>query len=68
MWQTLYCRGDDGFQPYPPRDGQLKPTQNIFELDATAHERRAWSRYPTSARVEVAKLAYLEDRCTGQLV
>jgi hypothetical protein len=68
MWQVLYGRDESGFHPYPPKDGALKPAQNIFELDATAHERRAWSRYLTSARDEAAKQTYLADRCTGVLV
>ncbi|WP_409464613.1 hypothetical protein [Amycolatopsis sp. GA6-003] len=68
MWQTLYGRDENGFHPYPPKEGALKPTQNIFELDCTAHERRAWSRYLTSARDEAAKRAYIDDKCTGILV
>jgi len=67
MWQVLYGRDDDGFHLYKAKEGALKPTQNIFELDATAHERRAWSRYLTSARDAEAEHAYIEDRCTGIL-
>ncbi|MGH3778408.1 MAG: hypothetical protein ACRDRR_22140 [Pseudonocardiaceae bacterium] len=68
MWQVLYGRDENGFHLYPLKDGALKPTQNVFELDATAHERRAWSRYLTSAMDEAAKQAYIADRCTGVLV
>ena len=68
MWQALYGLYDGGFSPYPPKDGPLKPTQNIFELDCTAHERRAWSRYLSSAREQSDKQAYLADLCTGILV
>ena len=68
LWQVLYGRDDTGFHPYPPKDGALRPNQNIFELDATAHERRAWSRFLTSARDEAARAAYVADRCTGVLV
>jgi hypothetical protein len=68
MWQVLYGRDDNRFRPYPPKDGALKPTQNIYELDCTAHERRAWSRYLASDRDEAAKQAYIADRCTGILV
>ncbi|WP_438295838.1 hypothetical protein [Streptomyces sp. HUAS TT7] len=68
MWQTLYGRDDNGFHPYPPKEGALKPTQNIFELDCTAHERRAWSRFLSSPRDEAAKQAYIDDKCTGILV
>ncbi|MFF7653270.1 hypothetical protein ACFZCY_26180 [Streptomyces sp. NPDC007983] len=68
FWQTLYFKDDAGFQPYPVPDGAPRPTQEVVELDATSHERRAWSRYLTSARDEAAKRAYIEDRCTGILV
>lgn len=68
MWQTLYGRGENGFHPYPAKEGALKPTQNIFELDCTSHERRGWSRYLTSDRSEAAKQAYIDDKCTGILV
>jgi hypothetical protein len=68
MWQVLYGRDDNGFHLYRAKDGALKATQNIFELDATAHERRAWSRYLASARDADAKRAYLADLCTGVLV
>jgi hypothetical protein len=68
MWQVLYGHDDSGFHPYPPKDGALRPVQNVFELDATSHERRAWSRYLLSARDEAAKQAYLADKCTGVLV
>lgn len=67
LWQVLYGRDGNGFHPYPSKGGALKPTQNVFELDATAHERRAWSRYLTSDRDEAAKHAYIADRCTGVL-
>ncbi|RJQ75783.1 hypothetical protein D5S17_20505 [Pseudonocardiaceae bacterium YIM PH 21723] len=68
MHQVLYGLGEDGFHPYPPKEGAFKPTQNVFELDCTSHERRAWSRYLTSARDEAAKKAYIADYCTGILV
>jgi hypothetical protein len=68
MWQTLYGHDENGFHAYPSKDGALKPTQNIFELDATAHERRAWSRYLVSERDEAAKRAYLADLCTGVVI
>jgi hypothetical protein len=69
MWQWLsYKDLTGGFQPYPQRDSLLKPTRDIYELDCTAHERRAWSRYLSSSRGLDAKRAYIEDRCTGELV
>lgn len=68
MWQALYGRDEAGFHPYPPKDGALKPTQNVFELDTTAHERRAWSRYLTSDRGEADEQAYIADRCRGVVV
>ncbi|MFF3906410.1 hypothetical protein ACFYZJ_10415 [Streptomyces sp. NPDC001848] len=68
MWQGLYYKDDAGFLPYPPKPGFLRPTQSIEELDATAHERRGWSRYLRSARDAAAKQAYLDDLCTGELV
>ncbi|MGK5729479.1 hypothetical protein [Streptomyces sp. URMC 124] len=68
MWQGLYYKDDAGFLPYPPKAGFLRPTQSIEELDATAHERRGWSRYLLSARDHAAKQAYLGDLCTGELV
>ena len=67
LWQALYAHEGDGFVPYPPAPGPLRPTQNVFELDCTAHERRAWSRYLGSERAESDKLAYLADRCAGEL-
>lgn len=69
MWQWLSFKDvTGGFQPYPRRESLLQPTRDIYELDATAHERRAWSRYLSSARDAAAKQAYLDDRCTGVLV
>jgi hypothetical protein len=68
LWQVLYGRYDNGFESYPQKKTALKPTQNIYELDTTAHERRAWSRYLSSARDDAAKRAYIEDRTTGVLV
>jgi hypothetical protein len=68
MWQGLFRRGRDGFEVYPTRQGLLRPTQCVLELDATSHERRAWSRYLRSSRDAAAKRAYLDDLCTGQLV
>ncbi|GHA26869.1 hypothetical protein GCM10010372_28360 [Streptomyces tauricus] len=68
MWQGLFYKDDEGFQPYPPKPGLLRPTQNVVELDATSHERRGWSRYLRSARDTAAKQAYLDDACTGELV
>jgi hypothetical protein len=69
MWQWLSFKDTTGgFQPYPRRDSLLQPTRDIYELDATAHERRAWSRYLSSGRDAEAKRAYLEDLCTGVLV
>lgn len=68
MWQWLSFKDvTGGFRPYPRRESLLQPTRDIYELDATAHERRAWSRYLCSARDEDAKRAYIEDRCTGVL-
>ncbi|MEU8827782.1 hypothetical protein [Streptomyces sp. NPDC048636] len=68
MWQGLYYKDDAGFLPYPPKPGFLRPTQCVMELDATSHERRAWSRYLRSDRKTAAKQAYLDDACTGELV
>lgn len=68
MCQAIYARDDSGFQPYQAAPGALRATQEVVELDATAHERRAWSRYLQSKRDAPAKQAYIDDACTGQLV
>ena len=67
LWQKLYGHVDGGFVPYPPKEGALQATQNVYELDCTSHERRGWSRYLRSDRDEAARQAYLDDRCTGIL-
>ncbi|HEX3649836.1 MAG TPA: hypothetical protein VHV49_15530 [Pseudonocardiaceae bacterium] len=66
MWQTAYRRvGDEAFGPVPREPGHL-PTQCVWELAATSHERLAWSRYLRSDRDEPAKRAYLADQYTGE--
>lgn len=66
LWTGIFSQNDEGaFQPYPVKPGLLRATQSVAELDATAHERRAWSRYLHSDRSEAAKRAYVEDYCTG---
>lgn len=69
MCEAIYWKDQAApFQPYPvPGDG-LRPVQEVVELDATAHERRAWSRYLRSARDITAKQAYVQDVCTGSLI
>lgn len=65
LWQTVYHRaGDDAFGP-PAEDDTHRPTQCVWELAATGHERLAWTRYLHSARDERAKRAYLADVFTG---
>lgn len=68
MCQAIYARDEEGFQPYKAAPGALRATQEVVELDATAHERRAWSRYLQSKRDAAAKQAYIDDACTGQLI
>jgi len=65
LWTAIFFRDTDGFKPYPAKPGLLRATQSVVELDTTAHERRAWSRYLRSARDEAAKRTYIEDYCTG---
>jgi hypothetical protein len=65
LWTGIFFRDTDGFKPYPAKPDALRATQNVVELDATSHERRAWARYLRSARDEAAKRAYVEDYCTG---
>lgn len=68
LWQWLSQSDSTGvFQGYPRREGLLQPTRDIYELDCTAHERRAWSRYLSSSRDGAAKQTYVEDRCVGVL-
>ena len=68
MCEAIYAKDEASFKPYLiPQDG-LRPVQEVVELDATAHERRAWSRYLRSARDTAAKQAYLDDVCTGSLI
>jgi hypothetical protein len=68
IWQGLFCKDGEGFLPYPVQPGLLRPTQDVIELAATAHERRCWSRYLRSARDTAARQAYIDDVCTGRLV
>jgi hypothetical protein len=66
LWTGIFFRDEDGaFKKYPVKPDALRATMNVVELDATAHERRAWARYLRSARDEAAKRAYIEDYCTG---
>lgn len=66
-WQGIFFKDQQGFQVYPLPDGVLRPTQCIVELDITAHERRAWSRYLHSARDTAAKQTYAHDLMSGQV-
>jgi hypothetical protein len=65
LWTGIFFRDTDGFKPYVIKPGAFRPTQNVVELDTTAHERRAWARFLRSARDEAAKRVYLADYCTG---
>jgi hypothetical protein len=74
VWRTeelytgIFVRDTNGFTRYPLKPetpDTLHATQSVAELDCTAHERRAWSRYLRSARDEAAKRTYIEDYCTG---
>ena len=68
MCQAIYAKDQSGFQPYQAAPGALRATQEVVELDATSHERRAWSRYLQSNRDAAAKQTYIDDACTGQLI
>ncbi|MEU6540462.1 hypothetical protein [Streptomyces sp. NPDC047000] len=59
--QAIYARDGGGWQPYEQEAGLQLATQDVVELDVTAHERRAWSVYLRSARDTAAKRAYLDD-------
>lgn len=59
--QAIYARDGGGWQPYEQEPGLQLATQDVVELDVTAHERRAWSVYLRSARDTAAKRAYLDD-------
>lgn len=65
LWTGIFFRDTDGFKRYPVKPGAFRATQSVVELDATAHERRAWARFLRSPRDEAAKRAYIEDYCTG---
>lgn len=62
--QAIYTRSDathGNWRPYEQETGLQLATQDVVELDVTAHERRAWSAYLRSARDTAVKRAYLDD-------
>jgi hypothetical protein len=66
LWETVWAKPDDarGFEPWPV-EGTHRPTFCVWELGAVCHERRAWSRYLSSARDEEARDTYLRDTFAG---
>ena len=68
MWQTVYQRDGDGpFEEPLSTQDQHRPTQCVWELGATTHERVAWSDYLRSGHDEAAKRAYLADVFAGEV-
>lgn len=65
LWTAIFFLDGDEFKRYPAKPGAFRATQNVVELDTTAHERRAWARFLRTDRGEAAKRAYIEDYCTG---
>jgi hypothetical protein len=66
MHQTMWYADANGFA-LVPRNTPHIPTQCVWELGVTSHERRAWSTFLFSARDNDAKVRYIQDRCHGQV-
>lgn len=68
LWETLYAQDvsvGGGFALVP--QGTHLEVICVWELGAVVHERQAWTSYLRSARDELAKLAYLDDRFSGEV-
>lgn len=69
MWESVYFKQVDSAVGYAsvPFGDQHRGTFCVWELGAVWHERHAWVRFIQSKRDDAAKLAYINDRFTGQL-
>ena len=69
MWVSLYMQDDSADESYRPITFETphRGTYCVWELAPIWHERHAWARFLSSPRDVAAKLAYVNDRFTGQV-
>lgn len=68
MWESVYVKDlrQPGGYVALTIERNHKATYCVWELAAVWHERHAWVRFLSSKRDAEAKLAYINDRFTGQ--
>lgn len=67
VWESVYYKDGEAMGDFAlwPREGAHKPTFCVWELAAVWHEVKAWQRFLTTARDEVAAQAWLRDLYEG---
>jgi hypothetical protein len=69
MWEVVYAKEaaqGNSYQPVMPDSGH-RGAYCVWELGAAWHERHAWVRFLSSERDNTAKLAYINDRFSGNI-
>ncbi len=69
IWESTWYKEVDTASAYQPNvyENSHRGTYCVWELGAVWHERHAWVRFIKSKRDDEAKLAYINDKFTGQL-
>jgi hypothetical protein len=69
IWESAWFKQVDTAEEYQPNtsENSHRGTYCVWELGAVWHERDAWVRFIKSKRDDAAKLAYINDKYTGQL-
>jgi hypothetical protein len=69
IWESAYYKEVGSAADYTPNvyENNHRGTYCVWELGAVWHERHAWVRFIKSKRDDSAKLAYINDKYTGQL-
>ncbi len=70
IWESVYARDvTQAASEWRPIlfESEHRGTFCVWELGAVWHERHAWVRFLSSKRDEAAKLAYINDRFSGNI-
>ncbi|HEX3049380.1 MAG TPA: hypothetical protein VHP83_01915 [Aggregatilineaceae bacterium] len=69
MWESVYAKPVGAAAGYQLIDFETthRGTYCVWELGIVWHERHAWVHFLSSARDDVAKRAYIQDRFSGRV-
>jgi hypothetical protein len=67
IWKTVFYKDGEAMPEFAlfPREGDHRPMLCVWEMVPTWHEQKAWVRFLTSSRDEVAGRQWLDDRFSG---